>query len=209
MYIEQGARKPLRQCVGPWEPEETPSFRAWPPSFVTRYLSFDILFPHGRTITSCTFKAPCNTRGALITVLPEVLLIISHIPPSLKGHGSSDRRISIQVVDKKLFISGFVITHPRPLCLKKARFYSVIAFCLNHPYPDRLVGWGRARTTYSFLLNNTMKSSDFRPYVTFFDPKKCNIENSPCFIQPYNAHFTPKYVRNSHSVGFLDLSLMK
>ena len=37
-----------------------------------------------------------------------------------------------------------------------------------------------------------MKSTDFRPYVAFLDPKKCNIEDGPCFIQPYNAHFTPK-----------------
>ncbi len=37
-----------------------------------------------------------------------------------------------------------------------------------------------------------MKSGDFRPYIAFFDPKKWKIENSPCFIQPYNAHFAPK-----------------
>ncbi len=37
-----------------------------------------------------------------------------------------------------------------------------------------------------------MKSGDFRPYIAFFDPKKWKIENSPCFIQPYNVHFAPK-----------------
>ena len=32
------------------------------------------------------------------------------------------------------------------------------------------------------------------PYIAFFDPKKRDIENSPCFIYSYNAHLTPKNV---------------
>ncbi len=46
-----------------------------------------------------------------------------------------------------------------------------------------------------------MKTGDISPYIAFFDPKKWDIENSPCLVQPNNADFDPQKGNTGSNIG--------